>query len=172
MQKCALLVGVRLSVDRRHLDFDLTRLDAATDVLLMATGFQEGLRSRLRAQATVTSYLDWEEEEDGDGGGGTDGGGDGGDGCSERGAFAKADGGRAPAAAIAVVGHFAREATPTTPAGRDGAMRAWARAFEPFDWTVQDARGADDPTRLREMQRRFGRFCIAPKALDAEGASR
>lgn len=39
-----------------------------------------------------------------------------------------------------------------------------------FDWTVQDAKGADrSEAALRDMQQRYGMFCIAPKALADEG---
>ena len=48
-------------------------------------------------------------------------------------------------AAIAVVAHFEYS-------DRTAEARQWTRAFENFDWTVQDARGANDAAMLKKMQ--------------------
>ena len=65
-------------------------------------------------------------------------------------------------AAIAVVAHF--EYSDSTAEARE-----WTRAFENFDWTVQDARGANDPAQLKQMQARYGLYCIAPSQLEQKG---
>ena len=149
--KAALLMGVQVKVDRAHTRFNLAQLGGSCDVLLLATGFQAGLYARLAEEATVSRY---------EAGGGaslpTSQSGIASD------AFQPKPAGKAPAAALAVVCHFAR-------AGTTPQSKAWQRNYEPFDWTVQDARGADDPMRLAEMQRKYGRYCIAPRALAKEG---
>ena len=63
--------------------------------------------------------------------------------------------------AIAVVCHF--EYTDATPEAAQ-----WMKEFVPFDWTVQDALGADDPEKLKSMQARFGLYCVSPAALSAD----
>ena len=148
--KVALLLGVHVNVDRTHAkEFELRRAsDEGADVLIVATGFRADLYAKLRDTTVVRRYdsgsgesttTDWSE------------------------GFQPMEAGRAPAAAIAVVCHFERN-------GKSAEAKAWARTFEPFDWTVQDARGADkSEAQLREMQQRYGMFCIAPKALAAEG---
>ena len=64
--------------------------------------------------------------------------------------------------AIAIVAHFEYS-------DRTAQSRQWMSAFEPFDWTVQDAMGADDGERLLEMQRHYGLYCVAPSVLEADG---
>ena len=63
--------------------------------------------------------------------------------------------------AIAVVCHFEY-----TDATLEAAQ--WMKEFVPFDWTVQDALGADDPEKLKSMQARFGLYCVSPAALSAD----
>ena len=65
-------------------------------------------------------------------------------------------------AAIAVVAHF-EYSDRTEPA------KQWTKYFEAFDWTLQDARGANNPAQLRQMQAQYGLYCIAPKALEQDG---
>ena len=158
--KACLLMGVEIKVDREYLQFDLTKLESECDVLLIATGFSHALYDRLRAQAAVLRF-----EDHGLVGAGADEEGtrhipEGYESSGD--SFEPKEEGKAPAAAIAVVCHFARD-------GDDEQVKAWRRSYEPFDWTVQDARGADDPTRLAAMQKRYGRYCIAPKRLEEEG---
>ena len=38
-----------------------------------------------------------------------------------------------------------------------------------FDWTLQDARGANNPAQLRQMQAQYGLYCIAPRTLEQDG---
>ena len=52
-------------------------------------------------------------------------------------------------AAIAVVAHF-EYSDRTEPA------KQWTKYFEAFDWTLQDARGANNPAQLRQMQAQYG----------------
>ena len=80
----------------------------------------------------------------------------------EEGPFSRMPEASRPAAAIAVVAHF--EASKRTPEAAE-----WLKAFEPFDWTLQDAMGADDDDKLERMQTKFGLYCIAPKRLREEG---
>eukprot|EP00966_Prymnesium_polylepis_P115165 2662028-Prymnesium_polylepis.1 len=70
--------------------------------------------------------------------------------------------GKSPAAAIAVVAHFQCSK-------RTAHAAEWFSKFEPFDWTVQDAAGAESPAGLRDMQQKFGLYCIAPSTLRREG---
>ena len=44
--------------------------------------------------------------------------------------------------------------------------KQWTKYFEAFDWTLQDARGANNPAQLRQMQAQYGLYCIAPKVLE------
>ena len=138
-------MGVRVRVDRSFTKFSLAQLEGRCDALIIATGFQAPLYRRLREEATVARF---------DGCGGPP--------VSSHDAFEPKPEGKAPAAAIAVVCHFARD-------GTDAQSKAWQRGYEPFDWTVQDARGADDPARLVDMQKKYGKFCIAPQRLADEG---
>ena len=140
--KACLLQGVEIKIDRDFLKFDLTKLESECDVLLIATGFRHDLYDRLRAQAAVLRFED-------DVAAGSDG-------------FQPKEEGESPAPAIAVVCHFARD-------GNEEQVKAWQRCYQPFDWTVQDARGGDDPTRLAAMRKRYGPHCIAPKQLEEEG---
>jgi len=47
--------------------------------------------------------------------------------------------------------------------------KQWTKYFEAFDWTLQDARGANNPAQLRQMQAQYGLYCIAPKTLEQDG---
>ena len=78
------------------------------------------------------------------------------------GPFARMPESARPAAAIAVVAHF--EASKRTPEAAE-----WLYNFEPFDWTLQDALGADTPQGFKAMQQKYGLYCIAPSQLKAEG---
>ena len=48
--------------------------------------------------------------------------------------------GSAPAAALAVVAHFDL-------AQQTKEAKEWGRCLKPFDWTLQDSLGAEDPER-------------------------
>ena len=65
-------------------------------------------------------------------------------------------------AAIAVVAHFEYS-------DRTEHAKQWTKYFEAFDWTLQDARGANNPAQLRQMQAQYGLYCIAPKTLEQDG---
>ena len=65
--------------------------------------------------------------------------------------------------AIAIVAHFAYS--------RKGAGKEWAEQLSGFDWTWQDALGADDnPAVLQEQQRKWGLFCVPPQTLAGDRA--
>ena len=64
-------------------------------------------------------------------------------------------------AAIAIVAHFEYS-------DRTDEAKQWTRAFEAFDWTLQDARGANDAAQLKKMQAQYGLYCIAPSTLEAD----
>ncbi len=141
--KAALLLGVHVVVDpnTKH------RLDSLTDakgydVLLHATGFNRQLLARFASQSDVRAS----------------GGGGGGE-CKP---FEEMPAPDRQSTAIAVVAHFEYSE-------RTAESAEWMRAFEAFDWTVQDALGADDPERLLSMQKRFGLYCVPPKQLEADG---
>jgi|EP00908_Phaeocystis_cordata_P008275 hypothetical protein len=163
--KVALLLGVRVNVDKAHGDFDLTTLEGA-DVLFLATGYRADLLAKFRDKMRVASQEELRRS------------------VVAAEPFQPMPQGRAPAAAIAIVCHFER-------GGNGEGAKAWTRYFEVrrmlletraarsygpscgmqnFDWTVQDAKGADrSEAALRDMQQRYGMFCIAPKALADEG---
>ena len=151
--KAALLLGVRVHVGGEHEDFGLEALPERVDALFIATGFRHALYDKLRAQATVVTFSrgavpgasaePLAHEQHGSG-------------------FQPTPEGRAPSAALAVVAHFECKA-------KCDQTKQWCKAYQAFDWTVQDAKGADDPSRLKDMQKRFGSYCIAPKVLKAEG---
>ena len=182
LMKVALLLGVNIGVDRAHLDFSLEHARAhGADVLFISTGFNAPMYARFAASAGVASYhedrlllasrrnsIDDADDAPIE----TD---DKGNPLPRRPSLAEAAAasaagapfgrmpeGSRPAAAIAIVCHF--ECSKRTPEAAQ-----WARAFEPFDWTVQDAMGADTPQGLRSMQQKYGLYCIAPKQLREEG---
>ena len=181
LMKVALLLGVNIGVDRAHLDFSLGDARAlGADVLFVSTGFNAPMYARFAAAAEVAPYHEDRlllssrrnsvDDADADAAIETDDRGDPlprrpslAGGTSAAGTpFGRMPEGSRPAAAIAIVCHF--ECSKRTPEAAQ-----WAKAFEPFDWTVQDAMGADTPQGLRSMQQKYGLYCVAPKQLREEG---
>jgi len=140
--KVALLLGVKVEVDESCTAFSLKQAHKA-DVLFVATGFNQDLYDRFRSEAVAASRH-W------------------GTAAAAASPFSPQPEGKAPAAAIAVVAHFERSS-------RTKDSAAWVKAYEAFDWTVQDARGAETAEGLGAMRKKYGMFCVPPSALEKEG---
>ena len=108
------------------------------DVLLLASGFHKELFERFAGEATVTVS-----------------------GSGSGVAFAAMEAPDRQAPAFAVVSHFEY-------GDRTKEAAQWLHAFEPFDWTYQDARGESEE-ELRQMQTKYGLFAVSVKQLEAEG---